>query len=632
MAADHDRHAGFLDRLRIRFDGVPAIEASVEGLRRVGPQRPDRAHGFLGARGALAERYADHGELFREPADSDAEDRAAAREHVERRELLRDVDRVALRQDHDARGEPHALADRGGVGERDDRIGDRRLLASRASCRPCCTDTASRSRRAPPRARRSTAIRCRPRRRFARAPRRSRAARTGRRWRRRGRTSCGAPVSRRATPALLLRADLPGQVFSADARLTPRVRSSTHDEPSLPAPGSGASHAGSHAQRSSGPPALAGLHAAARRAGVLRLRLLELLPAAEVPGDAAARRSGGDRARHRALRPVRRRLPAGDGRGGRSLRSARLPDGRGAGDGGRFAGVRRRRSRGSAALRVAGGPGHCLRDGLRRRCDVGRRRGAARTARPGDRDLRPDLSGDECDRPRGLGGDRAARRLAGDVRGGGRAGARQRGALASVAGASGGARPGCARQRPVRAGAAAEPAARDGGDLARRRGPRRDVHVPSALRTRARHDARALLFRRVRRRGGGAARGLRALDRSRRATPRRDRDALALRRRGRGHERAPARLARALRRGARPRARALLSRLQRARARRHGGARARQDRWACSRRASTSARRAGPSRWASSPNARATRQSSWAAASCVLLALVLVLVFPEGRR
>jgi MFS family permease len=70
----------------------------------------------------------------------------------------------------------------------------------------------------------------------------------------------------------------------------------------------------------------------------------------------------------------------------------------------------------------------------------------------------------------------------------------------------------------VRAGAAPAPAARDGGDLARGRRARRDVHLSPALRARARHDARAQLLRGLRRGGGGAARGLRAPDRSR-ATP-----------------------------------------------------------------------------------------------------------------
>ena len=126
----------------------------------------------------------------------------------------------------------------------------------------------------------------------------------------------------------------------------------------------------------------------------------------------------------------------------------------------RFARVRRRRPRGSAALRAAGDPGHCLRDGLRRGCDAGRRRGAARAPRPGDRDLRPDLPGDERDRPGGLGGDRAARGLARDVRDGGRAGARQRGALAPPARAAGGAAhrtapsPACSRWRCGRASCA----------------------------------------------------------------------------------------------------------------------------------------------------------------------------------
>src|SRR5207247_2514532 len=70
------------------------------------------------------ERDAEGVELLLQPPDPDAEDRAPAGEHVERRHLLRDVDRMALREDQDAGGEAQLLGHRCGEGERQDRVGD----------------------------------------------------------------------------------------------------------------------------------------------------------------------------------------------------------------------------------------------------------------------------------------------------------------------------------------------------------------------------------------------------------------------------------------------------------------------------------------------------------------------------
>ena len=79
---------------------------------------------------APLERHADGGELLGEPTDAHAEDHSPAGEVVERRQLLGEDHRVALRQDEDAGGEANAFGRRGDVGEPDQRVGDRRILAA----------------------------------------------------------------------------------------------------------------------------------------------------------------------------------------------------------------------------------------------------------------------------------------------------------------------------------------------------------------------------------------------------------------------------------------------------------------------------------------------------------------------
>src|SRR5262247_3390877 len=85
-----------------------------------------------------------------------------------------------------------------------------------------------------------------------------------------------------------------------------------------------AAHDAGPARRLRPSPADSRLQQAADRAGLLRLRVLELLPAAQVPGDRAGGGAGRDRTDHRLVRPVRGGVPAGDGRGRGPLRPARL--------------------------------------------------------------------------------------------------------------------------------------------------------------------------------------------------------------------------------------------------------------------------------------------------------------------
>src|SRR5580704_8199829 len=74
---------------------------------------------------------ADRLELLLHPAAADAEQHPALREQIDRRELLGEVQRMALRKYYDTGRELDLAADRGGIGERDQRIGNRDVIATR---------------------------------------------------------------------------------------------------------------------------------------------------------------------------------------------------------------------------------------------------------------------------------------------------------------------------------------------------------------------------------------------------------------------------------------------------------------------------------------------------------------------
>ena len=73
---------------------------------------------------AALERDAHELELVPVPAHADAERDAAAGELLQRRHLLREVERVVQRQDHDRGAEPDALGPAGDPAERDERVVD----------------------------------------------------------------------------------------------------------------------------------------------------------------------------------------------------------------------------------------------------------------------------------------------------------------------------------------------------------------------------------------------------------------------------------------------------------------------------------------------------------------------------
>ena len=128
MAADDDRHARPLHGLRIRLERRPAEVLPGERLGRLLPERAQRAHRLGRARGAVLERDAERLELLAQPADADAEDHPPVRQHVERRDLLGDVDRMALRQEQYARREAELFRHGGREGEGQKRVQERDVL------------------------------------------------------------------------------------------------------------------------------------------------------------------------------------------------------------------------------------------------------------------------------------------------------------------------------------------------------------------------------------------------------------------------------------------------------------------------------------------------------------------------
>jgi CofD-related protein of GAK system len=121
-AADDDGRVRLLDRTRLRVDPVERDEAALEARSLLRPERAHRLDILVGARALVFEGHAERVELLLQVADAEPEDEAPAREYVEAAELLREHERVALRQDHDAGAEADRLGRRGDVGQRSRRV------------------------------------------------------------------------------------------------------------------------------------------------------------------------------------------------------------------------------------------------------------------------------------------------------------------------------------------------------------------------------------------------------------------------------------------------------------------------------------------------------------------------------
>src|SRR5262249_18801137 len=110
--ADPDRRAWLLHRLGVDADLLEIGEPAVERGRRVAPECADNVDRLGDARASLAVRYAAELELLRVlAADADAEDQAAAGQHIEGGGRLRRDRRRAQRQERDRGAELDAVGD-----------------------------------------------------------------------------------------------------------------------------------------------------------------------------------------------------------------------------------------------------------------------------------------------------------------------------------------------------------------------------------------------------------------------------------------------------------------------------------------------------------------------------------------
>ena len=107
--ADPDRRARLLHRPRPLPDVLEAPAGPGVLRPLVGERGGDRVDRFVGDRTALGERDAERVELAFDVTGADTDDRAAARERVERRERLRGLQRMLVRGDEHVRHHAGAL-------------------------------------------------------------------------------------------------------------------------------------------------------------------------------------------------------------------------------------------------------------------------------------------------------------------------------------------------------------------------------------------------------------------------------------------------------------------------------------------------------------------------------------------
>src|SRR5205807_5969362 len=122
VAADDDGRVPLLHRLGIAPDLVEPDELAVELRLARGPDLLHREHALAEEPPPLLERGAVVLHLLGVPAAADAEEDAAVREAIERGDLLRGRDRIALDDEADAGPEPEPLGRPGRRHQRDEGI------------------------------------------------------------------------------------------------------------------------------------------------------------------------------------------------------------------------------------------------------------------------------------------------------------------------------------------------------------------------------------------------------------------------------------------------------------------------------------------------------------------------------
>src|SRR6266852_76872 len=95
------------------------------------PEHAQRLDCFVGPRTALVKIYSERFEFLLHPSAANPEHDAPAREHIHRRDFLCAINRMSLRQDQHASPELDGFRNRSNVGERDERVRDRDVVASR---------------------------------------------------------------------------------------------------------------------------------------------------------------------------------------------------------------------------------------------------------------------------------------------------------------------------------------------------------------------------------------------------------------------------------------------------------------------------------------------------------------------
>src|SRR6266576_1911126 len=113
---------------------MQGTEFEMLALERRGTSAPERAQRLdclVGPRTALVKIYSERLEFLLHPSAANPEHDPPAREHIHCRDFLCGVNRMPLRQDQNASPKLECFRNSSNVGERDERVRDRNVVAAR---------------------------------------------------------------------------------------------------------------------------------------------------------------------------------------------------------------------------------------------------------------------------------------------------------------------------------------------------------------------------------------------------------------------------------------------------------------------------------------------------------------------